>query len=303
MSPDVPASIKARLLNRCKEKGEEFELFLVRYACERFLYRLGASGLRDRCILKGAGLLTLWMRDPYRATRDVDLLAFGSSDEESIRTAVQSICLMPCPEDGLTFALDTLDISQINADEEYPGQRAVVLTYLGSARIRLQIDFGFGDAVRPGPEEAEYPTLLEGLPVPRVRAYPQVVAIAEKFEAMVSLGRRNSRMKDFHDIWVLSSEFAFDGPDLREAVFACFQQRRTEWTPEGSDVLGSAFYVDPDLQARWSAYVRAAAFAVPPPARFETIGDRVREYLGPVRDSILAGHPFQMHWGRGGPWK
>ncbi len=101
MSPDVPASIKARLLNRAKQRGEELELFLVRYACERFLYRLGASALRDQCILKGAGLLTLWMDDPYRSTRDVDLLAFGPSDEASIRVAMKTICAVPCPEDGL----------------------------------------------------------------------------------------------------------------------------------------------------------------------------------------------------------
>jgi hypothetical protein len=74
MSPDIQASIKARLLNKVKKTGDEFELFLVRYACERFLYRLGASSMRDRCILKGAGLLTLWMNDPYRSKCDVDLL-------------------------------------------------------------------------------------------------------------------------------------------------------------------------------------------------------------------------------------
>jgi hypothetical protein len=220
MSPDIAASIKARLLNRARTQGSELELVLVRYACERFLYRLGASAARERCVLKGAGLLTLWMDEPYRATRDVDLLAFGSSDDAGIREVMETICAVPCPEDGLRFDLDSLDISPIRTEEEYQGRRAVLRAFLGKARIRIQVDYGFGDAVTPGPEDAEYPTLLDGLPNPRIRTYPRVVTVAEKFQAMVDLGRRNSRMKDFHDVWALSSKFAFDGTALREAVSA-----------------------------------------------------------------------------------
>ena len=108
MSPNIPASIKARLLAKAKEREEEFELFLVRYACERFLYRLGASALRNRLTLKGAGLLTVWMDDPYRSTRDLDFLASGASDQASIRTVVETICSVSCQEDGMIF--DTLSL-------------------------------------------------------------------------------------------------------------------------------------------------------------------------------------------------
>jgi len=303
MTPNVAASIKGRLLTKARERGEEFELFLVRYACERFLYRLGASELRDRCTLKGAGLLTLWMDDPYRATRDVDLLASGANDEAGIRTAMEAICSVSCPEDGLTFAIDGLTISPIRAEDEYPGQRAVLDAHLGTARIRLQVDFGFGDAVIPGPEESNYPTLLEGLPVPRVRTYPRAVTVAEKFEAMVNLGRRNSRMKDFHDVWVLSASFPFDGAELRNALARCFDRRRTAWTDEVPDALTPGFYADADLQSRWQAYLRAGAFQTPPPTSFEEIGEGVQGFLRPVRDSIVAGDPLEKRWPTGGPWK
>lgn len=69
MSPDVSASVKARLLRQAKESGEEFERTLVRFAAERLLFRLGASTARERCILKGASLLAVWLPDPYRARR------------------------------------------------------------------------------------------------------------------------------------------------------------------------------------------------------------------------------------------
>jgi hypothetical protein len=303
MSPDIQASIKARLLNMVKETKVEFELFLVRYASERFLYRLGSSVMRDRCILKGAGLLSLWMNDPYRSTRDVDLLAIGSSDTASIMNIMNVICSVPCQEDGLTFDLESLEIFPIRQEDEYQGQRAVLNVYLGKAIIRVQIDFGFGDAVSPGPEDAEYPTIINGLPAPRLRIYPKTVTIAEKFEAMVKLGRTNSRMKDFHDIWALSSAFPFDGALLKEAIFNCFERRKTPWTSEVPDPLVSTFYIHGKLQGFWDAYIRSSAFSTPPPINFESIGERVRQFLGPIRDSISGGYPFEMDWPPGGPWK
>lgn len=303
MSPNVPASIHARLLNKAKQKGGDFNVFLVRYVCERFLYRLGASALRDRLVLKGAGLLSVWMDDPYRATRDIDLLAFGANDEATMRKAVEAICAVPCPADGLRFDLASLEITPIRAHEEYVGQRAILWAYLGKAKIRVQIDVGFGDAVQPAPQEEHYPTLLDGLPAPRLRAYPRAVSVAEKFEAMVNLGRRNSRMKDFHDIWALSSEFSFEGPALRTAVSACFERRGRIWTPEAPDALRPAFYSDDNLRRQWAAYLRAGAFRTPPPENFEPVGERVAALLGPVRESILAGDPFEMHWDAGGPWQ
>ena len=263
----------------------------MRFAVERFLYRLGASPMRDRCVLKGAALLTLWMRDPYRASRDIDLLASGPDDDAA-----------PCPEDGLRFDIGSLEVSPIREADSYHGQRAVMRAYLGKAVIRVQVDFGFGDAVTPAPEESVYPTLLETLPAPKLRTYPRATSVAEKFEAMVKLGRRNSRMKDFHDLWSLSSTFAFEGPTLRDAVEACFERRGTRWTPEVPEVLSAAFYEHPALQSLWSAYLRSGQLRTPPPARFEEIGERVRGLLLPVRDSIVGMARFDRRWAPGGPW-
>ena len=164
MSRDLAASVKARLLARAKEQREELERTLVRYAAERLLYRLGASQARERCILKGASLLTVWMPDPYRATRDVDVLSFGPTDDAAIRALVEEICAVPCPDDGLRFDLSEMVIEEIRNTEEYAGKRARFFAFLGTARIRVQMDFGFGDAVIGGPEEIEYPTILDGLP-------------------------------------------------------------------------------------------------------------------------------------------
>ena len=303
MTTDVAASIRARLLNKAKGEGTEFQLFLDRFACERFLYRLGKSSVRDRCILKGATLLALWMAEPYRATRDVDLLAFGPNDETTVRAMIQEICEVPCPEDGLIFDLETLVISEIMDNEQYAGQRARFRALLGRARMSIQLDFGFGDAVTPGPEEQEFPTLIDQLPAPNVRTYPRTTALAEKFEAMVKLAVGNSRMKDFHDVWALSEAFAFNGVELRESVFNCFERRGTVWSDELPAALATAFYTSADRQARWNAYGQGGGLLTPPPHTFEIVGARIQAFFGPVRDSILAGEPFDKQWTAGGPWR
>lgn len=303
MSPDVAASVRARLLARAKAQREEFERTLVRFATERVLYRLGASPARERCILKGASLLSVWMPDPYRATRDVDVLSFGSPDDTAIRALVTEMCAVPCPEDGLRFDLSKMVVEEIRGPEEYPGKRARFLAFLGTARMHVQVDFGFGDALVAGPEEIEYPTILSELPAPRLRAYPREASVAEKFEAMVSLDTRNSRMKDFHDVWALSTAFAFDGPALQQAIAACFERRGTPWRPEVPRALTPAFYQTPEIERRWRSYLAAGAVLVPPPAQFEVIGEGIIRFLGAVRRSILAGVSFTSTWEPRGPWR
>ena len=303
MTTNVAASIRSRLLSGAKAEGTGFQLFLDRYACERFLYRLGESEVRDRCILKGASLLALWMDEPYRATRDVDLLAFGANDEENVRGVMTTICNVPCPEDGVALDISTLKVSAIRDGHRYGGQRATLIALLGNAKCNVQVDFGFGDVVIPGPEEARLPTLIDGVPAPFLRTYPQVSSIAEKFEAMVQLGTGNSRMKDFYDVWALSETFAFDGPELQEAVARCFDRRGTPWSAERPEALTPAFYSNPRLQDYWTAYGHQGGLLHLPPSAFEELGSRIQSFLGPVRDSILAGEPFDMNWSPGGPWQ
>jgi hypothetical protein len=303
MTDPLSASIRGRLLNQAKAKGEEFERTLTRFAAERLLYRIGASGARDRCILKGASLLSVWLPDPYRATRDVDVLAFGAADDEAIRSLVTEICAARCPEDALSFDLLNLTIEPIRPEDEYSGKRARFRAQLGSARIAVQLDIGFGDAIGGQLEEVVYPTMLPALPAPRLRAYPREIAVAEKFEAMVNLDTRNSRMKDFHDVWALANAFDFAGASLQKAIATCFERRATRLDNETPRVLTAAFYQMREIEQRWRRYLAAGAILISPPTQFEVIGDRIGQFLGPVRESIVAGRQFASVWLAGGPWR
>jgi hypothetical protein len=114
---------------------------------------------RNRFALKGAMLITTWFPDPQRPTRDLDLLGFGDSSEESILGVFREVCAMPA-DDGITFEVDNLRIERIREEMEYGGLRLRTVANLSRARINVVVDVGFGDAVEPGLEEIEFPVLL-----------------------------------------------------------------------------------------------------------------------------------------------
>ena len=303
MTPDVAASVRARLLTVAKETGEEFERTLVRFAAERWLYRLGSSAARERCILKGAVLMSVWLPNPHRATRDVDLLGSGASDDDAIRQLITEVAETPCPEDGLAFDVSELTTEPIREEAAYAGVRALFWARLKHARIRMQVDIGFGDAIAHGPDEVTLPLMLRALPTTTLRAYPREQSVAEKFEVMVQLEARNSRMKDFHDVWALAGAFAFDGTRLSDAVAACFARRLTPWAEELPAVLTSPFYESTAMRARWRSYVSAGAVQVAPPRDFAEVGDRLIAFLRPVRDAVVANSPLRAQWTTLGLWE
>ena len=212
MSPgkrNLPASVTARLLNRAKQAGDDYQTILTSFCLERFLYRLGESEVRDRFVLKGAMLLRLWSDQPYRATRDLDLLRRGDRSVEGIHRDLMTICSTPVEPDAVVFEADAIAIEAIRVDDEYAGTRAILPARCGTARLRLQIDIGLGDSVWPRPQPCTYPSLLD-FPAPGVLSYPREAVVAEKLEAIVVLGDRNSRIKDFFDLHYLASNFTFD---------------------------------------------------------------------------------------------
>lgn len=214
---------------------------------------------------------------------------------------VESICGVQCFEDGLTFDVDSMNVSPIREGQMYEGRRVRLGTFLNGTRATVLMDIAFGDAVTP--ERVTMSTLLEDLPAPDLLAYPLVSVIAEKFEAMVQLGIRNSRMKDFYDVWALSETFDIDGSGLAEAVERCFERRRTKWTDNVPDALTVPFYTDSERGRRWRAYSDQGDLLSQPPCSFEDVGLRIRDFLGPVRERILYGEDFRMKWSAGGPWQ
>lgn len=303
MSPakrNLAASVAARLLDQARRRGDDFQTLLTTFALERFLYRLGRSGLGDRFVLKGAMLLRLWSDNPYRATHDLDLLRQGDGSFEAIRADLRAICDAAVEEDGIVFDADTIRIDAIRAEDEYAGTRATLSASCGSARLTLQIDMGLGDAVWPLPRTCVYPALLD-FPAPVVQAYPREAVVAEKLEALVVLGDRNSRIKDFFDLHYLASHFGFDRVTLTEAVRRTFARRATPVPTERPIGLTPAYWENPSRPAQMRAFARRAGLPAPEQPR-EEFTELLGAFLLPVLDDLLRGAPGEGSWPAGGPW-
>jgi predicted nucleotidyltransferase component of viral defense system len=206
---NIAASVRAKLKNKAKERQVEFQNLLVRFGNERLLYRLSQSEYQKSFMLKGASLFTIWTGEPHRPTKDMDLLGFGKNDIPTLENIFREICAID-GEDGLEFFAESIKGAEIRAEKTYQGVRITMLASLDGARIPLQIDIGFGDAVTPTAKTETIETILD-LPKPQLRIYPKETVIAEKFEAMVKLGIGNSRMKDFWDVQFLIKNFEFEG--------------------------------------------------------------------------------------------
>lgn len=250
---NIGASVRQRLLNLSRAGGQSFDLLLTRYVLERLLYRLAQTPHRERFVLKGAILLTTWFADPHRPTRDVDFLGFGDPAPDAMLAVFREVCAV-AQDDGVVFDADALRVDRIREALEYGGLRLRTLATVAGARVNVVVDIGFGDAIEPGLEELYLPVLLD-LPSPRLRAYARETVIAEKFQAMVALGRANTRFKDFYDLWVLSRTYSFDDDRLARAIRATFERRDTEIPVEPPDALTRAFADDPLKRQQWTAFV------------------------------------------------
>lgn len=263
---NMGASVRARLLTLANERKQPFQVLLTRYVLERLLYRLSSSAHRDRFVLKGAVLLTSWFTDPLRPTQDLDLLGFGSSDADAMLAIFRDVCALPA-EDGVTFDVADLSVDLIREELEYGGLRLKTFATIDGARVRVVVDIGFGDAVEA--TDIILPVLLD-LPAPRLRAYTPESVIAEKFQAMVVLGRANSRMKDFYDIWALSKSQPF-GDELARAIRATFDRRKTVIPITPPDCLTPEFAADQTKQQQWISF--AANVASKPTSLTEVVVD------------------------------
>ena len=278
MSRDLAASVRARLLNRAKAENADFNQVLVRYALERMLYRLGQSAHADKFLLKGALLFTLWYDLPHRPTRDADLLGFGSSDLSDIEQVFREITALPV-DDGIVFDHEGLRVEEIRKDAAYDGVRVQLGAVLSNARVLVQIDIGFGDAVTPAPVDADFPVLLDDLPAPRLRVYPAYTVVSEKLHAMALLGLANSRLKDYFDVLVIFDRENLDTPTLAKAIHATFTRRGTE-VPEKMPIgLSEQFSTDASRIAIWKAFVRKNELAELP---LLDVVARLREKIAPA---------------------
>jgi len=298
---NIAASVRQRLKNIADGSGRPFAEVLQWYVIERFLARLVETPHKEELLLKGAALLRTMEADAARPTMDVD---FGIGRILTVQQAVEVIqeCLaVDIEPDGLEFDRKSVVGEPIRIAQEYPGVRIRCIGTLGNARARLQVDIGFGDAVVPGPIAVNYPALL-GHPEPRLLGFSPETVVAEKLEAIVNLGVRTSRMKDYFDLNWLAENQTFDGAIVRRAIVTTFAKRKTAATREVPEGLSDLVVESEDKQRQWAAFVRRMGFQEPPEP-FEKTVAAVRAFVMPVLEAIEEEKGFEKSWIPGGSWR
>lgn len=269
---------------------------------ERFLYRLGQSKYREQFVLKGAMLFALWDKTTYRPTKDLDLAGYGVDNGAKIVSQIREILTIPCPEDGIAFMAESVTAEPIRDGAEYHGFRLRAVGELAVARISLQIDVGFGDAIDPPATLEIYPVALDA-PAPRIRAYPREVAIAEKLHAMTVHGFLNTRFKDFYDVYFLSSRFAFTGDRLTAAIAATFARRRTRMVEQWPVALTDEFYDDAARSTQWRRFLERTRLQATAPDDFALVGQRIRNFLERPLRAVQLANVFTATWSTEGRWE
>ena len=228
---------------------------------------------------------------------DIDMPGITSNNEAEIIRQIQDIMIVDVEPDGLDFDPDSIQCERITEDADYEGIRLRFLGKLEKARIHMQLDIGFGDAVYPKPERLEFPTILD-FPVPHLLCYSRESSIAEKFEAMVKLGILNSRMKDFYDIWLLSRLYDFDGNTLTEAIRITFERRGTKLSPKIEAF--TEFFRDAK-QTQWIAFWKRLQ-QQHVPASFKEIAIMVDNFISPIISDLSSESSNPKKWSAPGPW-
>lgn len=297
---NMAASVRARLLNRAKAEDRPFNELLQYYGMERFLHRLSQSEHRDRFVLKGALMLQFWGVPLTRATKDIDLLGRETSDVDRLVEVVKQCLEVEVADDGLRFDPDTVGGETIRVVANHDGVRLRFLGFLGTAKISLQVDVGFGDVITPGALDVDYPSLLD-LNAPRLLGYTPETTVAEKLQAMVVLDMANTRMKDFLDIWMLAEGSEFSGPVLADAIEATFRRRATALPTSTPVALTPAFHSARVKETQWRAYLRKGRVQGAVPS-LEEVATQIHRFVMPIVDALVSGEEFTDGWSPRGPW-
>lgn len=194
-------------------------------------------------------------------------------------------------DDLLYYDLNTMKIKSITEFKEYHGVNVSIIAYLDRTRIPVSIDIGFNDVVYPKKEMRDFPTILSD-ENRKIYMYSLSTAIAEKFEAIVSLGYDNSRFKDFYDIYIISRSYDFNGYILKEALKRTFVHRKTNFN---NIVIFEKDFSDDMIRInRWKSFTRKKKIELD--IALDEVVKEIERFLKPLVEAIQDEKIFAKNW-------
>lgn len=251
---NVSASIYQKIRNLSKIRQRSTQELLRYYSMERFLYRLSVSSYKNKFFLKGGLMFLIWDHYNHRTTVDIDLLARCENKEANLKKIIKEITSQKVISDGIEFNISKLKLKKSQLETNYSGYRATFEANIFTAKLPIKIDFGFSDIILPKPMVLEYPILLKH-PIFNIKGYTPETVVAEKLETIFRLGKTNSRMKDFYDIWVIFRQFKIDSEKLKKIIIEIFIHRNMDVSEYKPTVLFEILKFDKQTLERWKAFL------------------------------------------------
>ncbi|MGL5205945.1 MAG: nucleotidyl transferase AbiEii/AbiGii toxin family protein [Acidaminococcaceae bacterium] len=288
---DIAASILARLKNQAKETGLSYQMCLQLFCQEEFLRRLSLSKYNSNFVLKGGLFIYTLTEFQSRATQDIDFLMRQlSNDIDKVKGVIEEIIQIPTANDYIK--IEVVNAGIITPEKEYQGVSVKFIGRIKQVKIPFSIDIGMNDVIVPKAVKRCIKTRLTDFEAPKVYTYSLESTIAEKFDAILKRMEATSRMKDFFDIYYLSSMFDFDGRKLQEAIWQTIQHRGTVYEANSFDRI-SAFGDNAFLSAQWTRFQPSMQVQLP---EFVSILYRLKEFLQPVFQASIEEREFFMDW-------
>lgn len=286
------------LQNQARRQKRGTQELLTMYVVERWLSRMSRSAYAEDFILKGGMLLASF--GTRRPTVDADALARNmAADEETVARRVAEIAAIEDPDDGVEFLPETVTTAVIRDDALYSGVRVTMTAQLATAQVKLRLDINFGDPVTPAPRTVELPSLRPDSPSIRILGYPIETVLAEKLVTAIELGRANTRVRDFVDIYLLTGTQAVQYGSLRDALTATAEFR-------GTALVSLAGAVDGLGKLRDSTYVAyrkgLGEAGTGLPSRFCDVVAAVADFVDPILSVLEAEsvwNPAERGWNLG----
>ena len=250
--------LKALVRNFSKAKGVEAEIILRNFMLERFLEHLSASEYRNYFVLKGGMLISAMVGIDTRTTMDLDATFKGQIlTEEKITETVKGI-LRVSVDDGVRFAFRSIE--EIREEADYPGYRISIDTALDKTRQSIHIDITTGDFVTPREIEYNFKLMFEDRSI-SILAYNIETVLAEKFETIISRGLVNTRMRDFYDIYILTTTQQFDGETFGIALAKTSEKRNTSEQISDAKAVIDRILESKVLTGLWGRYQNKYSYA------------------------------------------
>lgn len=277
---DYGKSMQKKVLNLSRERGISNDKMLIKYILDRLLYRISISEYLDNFILKGSSLAYVFLQEYSRVTRDIDLMAQNiSNDCDTIKEVFKKICSITCEVDGLLFDLDSINVTPIQSDKKYAGNRVSLVALLGKSKTVIKFDIGYDEVITPGAILLDYPSLFSNLPATKLYTYNLETVLAEKIETMMSRGENNTRMKDYYDIWNIMRHCDYNENLLKRAIKNTCEHRNT--VPDKNNIVFSMeFYtMNKKMMLSWNNFLKKSQL---PYISFTEIGEFICKNVCPL---------------------